>query len=248
MSLYYFVLALIFTILFFVIIFSLKRIHLFLLKIFFSKYSYRYINVYKKYTNKNPHGYCIKDEFVFHILDFFSINTKHSSFTSNKAINFGDIEYFITYKELVKNRKKPFCFNSYFLNNKYDIKIIGYRDTIFNLSMRVIYYFIDDVFFMGEYVIKETSEIKIKRISKIIYEKYLDKSTITEVLDDNFYIFGINNTIMHFTNTGFALIIKYFSNQDFSTKAKIDEICNEYKGIVKNFEKAKFKDEIFEKL
>ena len=247
MTLNNFILILIFAIIIFATITSFSRIKLFLLKTFYSKYNYRYINAYKKYTNKNPHGYCIKDEFVFHILEFFKKNESCESYTTDKVIKLSDVEYFTTYKELTKIKEKPICFNSYFLNNKYDVKIIGYRDSMFNSSMRVLFYFIDDVFFMGEYVIKETSDNKIERISKIIHEKYLGRNNRVGA-KENFYIDGLDNSKMYFTNTGFSLIIKYFSNNDNTIKAKIDNICGEYKGIIKNFEKQKQTDELYEKL
>jgi len=247
MTLKYFIFILIFAIIIFATIISFPRIKLFLLKTFYSKYNYRYINAYKKYTKKNPHGYCIKDEFVFHILEFFKKNESCESYTTDNVIKFNDVEYFTTYKELTKIKEKPICFNSYYLNNKYNIKIIGYRDSMFNSSMRVLFYFIDDVFFMGEYVIKETSDNKIERISKIIHEKYLGRNYKVGV-KGNFYIDGSDNSTMYFTNTGFSLIIKYFSNHDNTIKAKIDNICDKYNGIIKNFEKQKQTDELYEKL
>ncbi len=241
----YIILFLIFAIIVFLAIISYPRIKLFLLKIFYSKYNYRYINVYKKYTNRSPHGYCIKDEFIYHILVFNDRDEKFEKYSTVKEIKFGDVEYFTTYQEIKKQKGKPYCFNSYYLNNKYDIKILGYRDSMYNTTIRVLYYFIDDEFFMGEYVFKGTLADRAKRISKIIHEKYLGRKTEA---NEKFYIDGPYDSTIHFTDTGFSLIIKYFSNGDKYIKAKLDDICDEYKGIEKKFEKQKHRDELYERL
>lgn len=228
-----------------VVIISYPRIKLFFIKLFYSKYHYRYINAYKKYTKKSPHGYCIKDEFIYHILVFKEKDKRFEKYTTVREIKFGDTEYFTTYQEIKRQKRKPFCFNSYYLNNKYDIKIIGYRDSMFNTTMRVLYYFIDDVFFMGEYIFKDTLGERAKRISKIMHEKYLGHTTNKS---EKFYIDGPYDTSIHFADTGFSLIIKYFSNEDNDIKAKLDDICKEYKGIEKRFDKRKHKDELYDRL
>lgn len=238
-------LFLIFTALLIFFIISFPRLKLFFIKIFYSKYNYRYINAYKKITNKSPHGYCIKDEFIYHILVFKDRDERFNNYKTEMEIKFGDFEYFDTYQKLRKQKGKPFCFNSYYLNNKYDIKIIGYRDSMYNTTMRVLYYFIDDVFFMGEYVFKGTIDEKAKRISKIMHEKYISKQSVPS---EKFYIDGSFNTSIHFADTGFSLIIKYFCNDNDEIKAKLNDICKDYNNISKKFDNKRQKEELYERL
>jgi hypothetical protein len=85
--------------------------------------------------------------------------------------------------------------------------VLGYKEVVFNERAIAAYYFIDNVFFMGEYIFKDTSE----EIGEKCIRPYLENGT---ELEDNFYVENTHDRIIHFQNNGFNIDIKYLTRED----------------------------------
>lgn len=199
------------------------RLKLFFTRFFRGKYSLAYISLYKKYYMKSPHAKCIKDEFIFRIFSFFEKSKDTKRFKTNKTIQFGETPFLVRYNDLIKTFGKPHCFNIYLIqpsDNK--LKIIGKKEQKYNTDLKALYYFIDNTFFMGEYVFKEIAHETINKISNLLQKKYLD-DILTEGTDD-FYIEDKDNTIIYFSYTGFSLNLRYYCRKD----TQINNIVEKY--------------------
>ncbi|MCK4638592.1 MAG: hypothetical protein KAT33_04170 [Bacteroidales bacterium] len=222
------------------------RLKLFFTRVFRGKYSLAYVSLYKKYYFKSPYTHCIKDEFVFRIFSFFEKSKDTKQFKTNKTIQFGETPFLIRYNDFIKTFGKPYCFNIYLIQpstNK--LKIIGHKEQMLNTDMKALYYFIDNKFFMGEYVFKEITHETINKISNLLQKKYLD-DILTEGTDD-FYIENKDNIIIYFSYTGFALILRYYCWKDTQINNILEEYFTETRtlsGDIKN----EHPDELYDKL
>ncbi len=225
---------------------TLPRLKLFFTRIFRGKYSLAYVTLYKKYYMKNPYAHCIKDEFVFRIFSFFEKSKDTKQFKTNKTIQFGETPFLVRYNDFIKSFGKPYCFNTYLMqpsDNK--LKILGQKEQMYNTDMKALYYFIDNTFFMGEYIFKEINHETINKISNLLQKKYLD-DILTEGTGD-FYIENKNNTIIYFSYTGFALILRYYCRKDTQINNILEEYYTEMRttsGYIKN----EHPDELYDKL
>ncbi len=209
------------------IFFSYPKIKLFLIKTLYSKYSYRYLSTFKSFSNKSPFSYCIKDEVIYHILPFLEIEKNAEVYPSKHPISFGNIAFGTSYKKVIKEKKKPICFNAFRIMN-YDFKIIGYKDVVLDMSTRILYYFVDNVFFMGEYVFKSPDDKKLEKILNAISEKYLAKPVKKS---NRFYIEVNPVSKLFFRDNGFNILIAYANFEDEQVKTKLTEAHNYLRNI-----------------
>lgn len=192
----------------FLLFFFRRWIRLTLLKLVYGEYSFEFISTYKSYYIKSPFQYCFKDEFLTHILYVLTKKEDIPTFKSQQDINFEGTPYFINYKSFLKKKGNPYCFNAYYFDNVgFEIQALGYRSTIAGSKAVIIYYFMNDSFFMGEYIFKNPKT----NIKNTLAEQYLEKRELTE---DNFYIENTKNRIIHFHNTGFTVDIKFLNRED----------------------------------
>jgi len=223
----------------FFIIKSIPRFSLFYMKLFYGEYSYKYVSLYKNYTKKSPHIYCFKDEIIFHIIPFIT-NRNQKKIITKKDIQFGDTKFFIKYSELINAKTKPFCYNV-FLMNSTELKVAGYKVSMFNSEIKALYFFYDNIFFMGEYVIKkEDKNIDIAKFSQTLMKKYCDDNL---VIDEDFVIENKNGNIISFSDDGFFVSIKYFSNQNKEIVNSISDYYDDFHSI-KSQSKTQFQQEI----
>lgn len=217
--------------------------HIFFAKIFFGKFSSRYIDVHKKYTGKSPYGYCIKDDFVNHIAAFHKINNV-PVFKSNKEIRFGKTPFGSSFKTVYLSNPRPFCVNAVRLEF-FDLKIIGVRSEMFESEMKSYFFFVDNKFVMGEYTFKNPNDNKLREISTIVRKKYLEEKNEESL---SFMIQGNNDALLRFENTGFNLSIKYLDKSDEEINFRIQQYWNT--SVKKGFEETAtdFETELFDKL
>ncbi len=221
------------------------RLKLFFTRVFRGKYSLAYVSLYRKYYMKSPYTHCIKDEFVFRILSFFEKSKDTKQFKTNKTIQFGETPFFIRHNDFIKTFGKPYCFNTYLIQpSNNTLKIIGYKEQMLNTDMKALYYFIDNTFFMGEYVFKEITHETINEISNLLQKKYLDDK-LTEGTDD-FYIEN-KDTMIYFSYTGFALILGYYCRKDTQINNILEEYFTEMRTTSGDI-KIEHPDELYDKL
>ena len=182
-------------------------IKMFFTKLFHGEYSFRYVDLFKKNGFRSPFLRCITDDFSSRIIMFLKKDPKIKIFDTNETIQFGNIPFSLTSDELLKTKGLPNCFNAFFFND-YEIKIIGYRETIQNKKMRSIYVFANKVFILGEYSFTDINKVESLNISKILIKKYISDSTEDK---DVFFVKDVNNNYIYLNDNGFEMSIKYFN-------------------------------------
>lgn len=222
------------------------KLKLLFTRCFQGKYSLAYVSLYKKYYMKSPYAHCIKDEFIFRIFSFFEKSKDTKQFKTNKTIQFGETPFLVRYNDFNKTFGKPYCFNIYLIQpSDKKLKILGHKEQMYNTDMKALYYFIDNEFFMGEYVFKEINNETINKISNLLQKKYLD-DILTEGTDD-FYIEDKDNTIIYFSYTGFSLILRYYYRKDTQINNILEEYFTKTRTISGNIKK-EHPDELYDKL
>lgn len=186
------------------------KIKVFFIKILKGKFSVEYVELFKNNQVRSPFSPCIKDEFVSHIIMFLQKEENVKVFKTNENIQFGNTLFSAKYDEVFKREGTPSCFNALRIND-YKITIIGYHNTIQGSKIKSIYYFVNDIFILGEYSFSDTSLIESINISKLIIDKYLTESTKDL---DKFYIEDSNKNAIYFRDNGFDLCVTYFNNTD----------------------------------
>lgn len=178
------------------------------IRLIYGKYSYEFMASYKRFYIRSPFNYCFRDEFIAHVLFILDKKEEIPVYKTLNEIQFENQPFFSSYKEFMTKMGQPFCFNAFTFNEPYfEIKVLGYQELIQGKKVIAAYYFIDDIFFMGEYIFRETAdEIREKCISP-----YIDTSKIKL---DNFYIENTHERIIHYQNTGFNIDIKFLSRED----------------------------------
>jgi hypothetical protein len=149
-------------------------------------------------------------------------NKDLSSFRSHKEIIFENTPYFIPYKDFLRRKSQPYCFNAYaFKNPDFIIKALGYNEMIAGSKATMVFYFMNDLFFMGEYIFKNPK----KNIKESLVRHFLDEK---EIERDNFYIENTRQRIVHYQDTGFTVDIKYLTKENElvteNLKAYLDQI------------------------
>jgi len=206
-----------------ILIFRFRKVlKLNLIRLAYGQYSYPYHSTFKKYFVKSPFQYCFRDDFVAHILYVLSKKEEVPCFKSRKDISFENTAYFTKYKDLLKERGNPDCFNSFFFDHLgFEIKALGYQSNIAGSKATIVFYFMNDSFFLGEYIFKNPkTDIKADMVFHFLGNKEMEA--------DNFYIENTKNRIIHFHNTGFTVDIKYLNRED---QVIIDNL-NEYYNFI----------------
>ena len=185
-----------------------KAIKLVIIRMVYGHYSYEFLHNYKKYFVRSPFQYCFRDDFIAHLLFVLAKKEEIPSYKSYKDIYFENTPYFIDYKDFLKKKGKPYCFNAFVFDQlDFEIKALGYQSTTAGSRAIIVFYFMNDSFFMGEYIFKNPkTDIKASLFSHFLEVK--------EPSEDNFYIENTKNRIIHFQNTGFTVDIKYLNKEN----------------------------------
>lgn len=203
----------------FLIIFLFKKIKLYIIQIFYGKYSYKYVSRFKHYTNTSPFPRCYKDDLIHHIIMFKKRDKNSKIYKTDNIIQFDNIPFLTDYNKFTAIKGKPQCFNAFIIDND-EVRVIGYNQSKFDTDILTLYYFINNVFFMGEYIINNITKINTENISKIILNKYFKQSIENS---NSFYIENTNDTTIYFGDNGFSLFIKYFYLKNTQINDYIDK-------------------------
>lgn len=176
------------------------------------KYSLKYVNLFKRNNLRSPFTPCIKDEFIFHVLMFIIKSPKAETFSTSNKIQFGNIPFSTTYKEVFFNKGIPYCFNAMMVGS-HEIKVVGYQELVNKTRFKSVYFFINDKFCVGEYLFSDVGKVESLDISKILMKKYISDSIDEK---EELYIEDGNGNIIYYRDNGFETSIKYcnFGNKD----------------------------------
>lgn len=190
-------------------------VYIFFTRIFFGKYNARYIEVHRHFTGKNPYGYCIKDDFINYIAGFYEKIDEIPTYKSRHSITFRDIPFENTFKRVRKHEGRFFCLNASRLEH-FDLKVLGFRENMFSHEVKTYYFFVNNLFFMGDYSFKETDQLDLNELAQILSKKYLEGIKLES---EDFLIEGANNVLIRFSSSGFHLSIKYLykGNENINT-------------------------------
>jgi hypothetical protein len=178
----------------------------------FGKYSSKYVNTVKKYTGKSPYPYCIKDDFINHVAGFFKASKNLKTFGTHQKIIFSNEEFGQKFKSFLRKNPKPFCINV-MRYPQFDLKVLGYRDTLFSVEMKKYFFFINGVFIFGQFTFKNPTAKAIEEISAIIGVKYVDNVELPPV---NYQITDFDGTSLFCENNGFHLSLGYLYIKDLT--------------------------------
>lgn len=192
----------------------------FFIKLFKGQYSIEYVSLFKNNDLRSPFLPCIKDEFIFHILMFLKRDIKVKKYTTTENIQFGNTSFSLNYTDIFKTKGVPMCFNALKIND-YVIKIIGYQDTVQDSKIKLVYYFVNDIFILGEYSFSDNSLSESVNISKILIDKYISEST-KDI--DEFYIEDSNKNCIYFKDNGFERSVKYFNYINIESRKIYEEL------------------------
>jgi hypothetical protein len=187
-----------------------KDFRLLLYKFFFGKYSYRYVAKFKKiYFMENPYPVCIQDDFRSHCQAFTSLQPDKPMPVTATKISFGSFDFYSNF-DAIKVSNTPTCYNVYKLSEKYTVKIIGFSVELMGSKIRECYFFINDSFFMGEYIFPDVSELKNDNLIKMLASKYEIPEQETNQV---FYIRDAQDSLIYFNNNGFTISIQYINRK-----------------------------------
>jgi len=163
-----------------IIIIFIRRIQL---KLWFSrshygKYSYKYVSLFKKYFDKNPYPHAVKYEVIPFLQVLNKTNLEES--ITDKNIVFQDLEPGKPYIDLFKLKGEPDCFTIQEFK-KTKIFVWGYDNNMYDYYTTVLYFFIDDIFIMGQYNFsRENQNIVTNDLFNKLKDKYFENGERTD--------------------------------------------------------------------
>jgi hypothetical protein len=189
-------------------VFFRKTITLAAIRMIYGQFSYEFYHLYKKYYVRSPLQYCFRDEFISHLLFVISKKNELPSFKTTKDIYFENTPYLINFKDFLNKKGKPYCFNAFaFSEPDFVVKALGYQAIISGSKAVLVFYFMNDTFFMGEYIFKNPKN----DIKESLMKHFVGTGDIPA---DNFYIENSGDRIIHYQDTGFTIDIKYLTREN----------------------------------
>ncbi len=171
----------------------------------YGKFSFEFIEFFKEHNLRNPHNNCIRDEITMHFVPFFKKMKNAEHFITKTKLEFGEVKYLSSYKNLVRQKGNPECINTARMGDS-RVKVVGFNELLGGIKMKSLYYFIDERFVMGEYLFTEMQSIKPTQIVGTLSSKYLDHQTLNT---DLFYITDPMGNELFYENNGFSINLKY---------------------------------------
>jgi hypothetical protein len=196
-------------------------LHIWGTRLFFGKYSSRYVATYKRYTNQSPYSYCIKDDFINHLASVYKLPPDLPILDSELEIEFSDIAFGKSFKEVIKASPKPICANAVRLP-AFELQTLGYKSQVFSLDMKKYCFFANGKFFMGQFTFNKSTTENRAELTNVLQKKYLNG---LKTSSEGFMIRGKNQSLLRCEYNGFYLILTYFSR---STGADIIALVDEH--------------------
>jgi hypothetical protein len=172
-------------------------------RLIYGKYSYEYVKLFKKYTRKSPFPYCFKDD----ILPYLRLSRNKPDvklFMTDKDLLFESVPFGIDDSQLLVAWKNPDCFNVFRINGV-ELKAYGYFIMEFDKKTKAVFYFLEDIFVMGEYIIEHVNEGDIARISAQLLQSF----DISENRPYNRFFAENKETSVYFYENGFSVIVRF---------------------------------------
>jgi len=187
-----------------------KQIRIALVRLKYGRYSYRYVNQFKKYANKSPFPYCFKDE-IFSYLRLTSYKKAETViYDSEKIILFEDVPTRLTFDAILRQYGKPDCFNAYQIQNK-ELRSWGYYKKLFGVEVQAVFFTLNENYVMGEYIIENSTAVDIDKFTAALKTKY---GIVDTGQSSPFKIKGTETTSLLFYDNGFSALVRYYNMTD----------------------------------
>ncbi|MEI6889175.1 MAG: hypothetical protein WCL03_07835 [Bacteroidota bacterium] len=186
----------------------------------YGRYSYEFLEFFKDNNLRNPHNNCIKDEISMHFISFYKPMKNSRFFQTETKIEFGDIPFLMSYKALIKIKGEPECINvTRFGDSR--VKVVGFNETLQNMKIKSMFYFLEDLFVMGEYQFTDLIKTKTADLLAPISVKYMKGETVEA---DNFYITDPEGDKINYEDNGFSIAVRYYFRGDQTINQTLDSI------------------------
>lgn len=208
------------SILLFIIVYLLrKRLSLKMIAMMKSPYSFEYLNMYKRLYLKSPYQGCLREDLITRIQQLTEINPTIKKMHTDETILFEREPFGQSIQSLRKKYGNPVCFTSHKIGDPgFIITVAGFTSSGYNKHITPLYYFIDDKFFLGEYMVRHLWVAD--KVNKLLSDLF----KLPEVMDhDRFIIENTGNRTVHYYNTGFSIEVKFFS-------AEVPEVLEKING------------------
>ncbi|MBC8343873.1 MAG: hypothetical protein ISR55_11335 [Bacteroidetes bacterium] len=177
------------------------------IQFFYGKYSSRLNRYCQQKDIPTPYNLCYHDDPDHHIFDILYRNDKYAVAQTEGEIKFQRTNFFTSRKKILKQYKPVYGYSIMEIN-KNTLRVYCFRKDIFGRRAKILFYFLNDVFIMGEYIFISYSPKKVSSVAqKLIQQQKLDY----QYANENFYIENSNSERIIFTDSGFNLSIRYFS-------------------------------------
>ena len=149
---------------------------------------------------------CYGTEAVLHLDKVFVVDEKIQLKPTTHPIIFEGVPFGKLVKTIKKEQGPFLCAkHEQYGNNK--LQVLGYRKQIGNQTMRANFYFLNKVFFMGEYLKVKTTETAVQQLFEALMKDYrIDH----EPYCDKLYLEGSNRSRILFLNDGVNVQMRYF--------------------------------------
>ena len=189
----------------------IRLLVLLLARLFSDDLSEWYFNAYSKYLKKRPMTsiqikQCYGTEAILHLDKVFVVDEKIQMKLTSRPIIFEGVPFGKLMEKIIKENGTFFCAkHEQYGDNK--LQVLGYRKQIGDLTMRANFYFLNKVFFMGEYLKVKTSKEAARKIFASLMDSYqMDH----EPYCDKLYLEGSNRSRILFLNDGVNVQMRYF--------------------------------------
>jgi len=203
----------------FIIVIVIRRAQpkLWVFKTYYGKFSFKYVSLFREYFNKNPYPHSVKYEISLFLQ---SLNkTSIEELLTDKDIIFHGFEPGKSYPDFYKQKGDP----DYFTIQEFEeIKIFiwGYNHNMYDYDTTVLYFFVDNIFIMGQYNYrKENQNINITDLFSKLKNKYFENNET--IKQKEIVIRDSKGSKIQLFDDGFSLRISIYNPEISIVKEKL---------------------------
>ncbi|MEI6436176.1 MAG: hypothetical protein WCP32_15170 [Bacteroidota bacterium] len=210
----------------------------------YGRYSHQFLTFFRENDLVTPYNGCIKDGITWHFIVFYKKIKNSQEFQTDIPIDYGEIPFMASCKNLLKIKGNPDCIDVDTIN---DIKflVVGYNETLQGLKMKSMYYFLNDQFVLGELNFANLLHVKPTNLVGQISSKYLNGNPVEK---DVFYIADTTGNQLNYENNGFSISIKYLFKGNNATNLILSGLFGIGDNTVENKIKALRNKELLDRL
>ena len=203
--------------------------------------SFEFIDFFKEKNLRNPVNNCIRDEITLHFMVFYHKSKTAVSLTTQQKIEFTEVPFMIRYRELRRMRGDPYCINITRFD-QHRVIVVGYNDQIQKIRLKSLFYFLNDRFVLGEYLLQDTSRISTDFIAESIAAKYLEGK---KPEGEMFYITDPRGNCINYEYNGFSIAVRYLYKGDPEVNEFLDSFFTKNKETEGGFFRSLREEELY---